>query len=135
VHIYPREAADEFLIVACDGVWDVMSSQEAVDFVRERLNGGDVSCVSSIVEELLDACISPDLSQTCGLGGDNMTAIVVMFQRGGLASNALLNAAGAVVGGEHQSAQYVHGGQTVSVDDAMVAPAGMCGCKTAPHPQ
>jgi protein phosphatase 2C family protein 2/3 len=27
-------AADEFLILACDGTWDVMSSAQAIDFVR-----------------------------------------------------------------------------------------------------
>ncbi|EGD76617.1 hypothetical protein PTSG_07731 [Salpingoeca rosetta] len=31
---------DEFLIVACDGIWNTMESQEAVDFVRERLCNG-----------------------------------------------------------------------------------------------
>ena len=30
-------ASDEFLLLACDGVWDVMSSEDAVTFVRSRL--------------------------------------------------------------------------------------------------
>ena len=28
---------DEFLLLACDGLFDVMSSQEAVSFVRNKL--------------------------------------------------------------------------------------------------
>ena len=31
------EDQDEFMIIACDGIWNFMSSQEAVDFVRLRL--------------------------------------------------------------------------------------------------
>ena len=30
-------ADHEFLVLACDGIWDVLSNQEVVDFIRGRL--------------------------------------------------------------------------------------------------
>lgn len=38
--------------------------------------------LSGIVEEMLDYCVSPDLVETRGLGGDNMTAVLVVFEKG-----------------------------------------------------
>jgi serine/threonine protein phosphatase PrpC len=32
---------DEFLVMACDGIWNSMTSQEVVDFVRVRLSQGE----------------------------------------------------------------------------------------------
>jgi len=81
VATYYRQPNDEFLILACDGVWDVLSNDDAVSFVSQRLSHGAQTAVglSQIVEEMLDACLSPDLRTTRGLGGDNMTAVLVTF--------------------------------------------------------
>jgi serine/threonine protein phosphatase PrpC len=72
---------DEFLVCACDGVWDVMTNQEVVDFVRVRMQRRRGASISEIVEELLDKCISPDPKETQGLGCDNMTCVIVDLKK------------------------------------------------------
>ncbi|KDD74472.1 protein phosphatase 2C, partial [Helicosporidium sp. ATCC 50920] len=70
-------AEDEFLILACDGVWDVLTNQEAVDFVRERLLRGVAPKV--VAEEVCARCLAPDTSG-CGKGCDNMSIIVAVLK-------------------------------------------------------
>ncbi|XP_030054450.1 LOW QUALITY PROTEIN: protein phosphatase 1G [Microcaecilia unicolor] len=73
----------DFMIIACDGIWNVMSSQEVVDFIQEKITqrdeNDDLQPLSSIVEELLDQCLAPDTSGD-GTGCDNMTCIIVIFK-------------------------------------------------------
>ncbi|KAK6137140.1 hypothetical protein DH2020_029116 [Rehmannia glutinosa] len=78
---------DEFIVLACDGIWDCMSSQQLVDFVREQLKS---ECKLSVVcEKVLDRCLAP--STAGGEGCDNMTMIIVQFKKttssGGTSSN------------------------------------------------
>jgi len=74
----PLTREDEFIVLACDGVWDVKTNQEVCDFVRPCLMQGED--ISKIVEMLLDDCIAADPKETHGLGGDNMTCIGVKLQ-------------------------------------------------------
>ncbi|KAG8077146.1 hypothetical protein GUJ93_ZPchr0006g45356 [Zizania palustris] len=61
---------DEFLIIGSDGIWDVFSNQNAVDFARKRLQEhNDVkSCCKEIVEEAIKRGAT-----------DNLTAVLVSF--------------------------------------------------------
>lgn len=72
LRIFPRDAsADELVIVACDGIWDVVSNQEACDMLREWMMGGEKDC-GLLAEETLDTCLDNGSK-------DNMSAIVVTF--------------------------------------------------------
>lgn len=83
VRICPISKEDDFVILACDGIWDCKTNQEVVDFVRERINSAkeknayDGSTLSKICEELCDACVSKNPSESEGIGCDNMTVIIV----------------------------------------------------------
>ncbi|KAL6993350.1 protein-serine,threonine phosphatase [Sarracenia purpurea var. burkii] len=61
---------DEFLIMGCDGIWDVMSSQYAVTIVRRELmlHNDPEKCSRVLVKEALKR-------NTC----DNLTVLVVCF--------------------------------------------------------
>ncbi|XP_073050950.1 probable protein phosphatase 2C 22 [Primulina eburnea] len=62
---------DEFLIIGCDGLWDVFRSQNAVDFARKRLqeHNDPMMCGKDLVEEALKR-----------RSGDNLAVVVVCFQ-------------------------------------------------------
>ena len=67
-------SAHRFLIIACDGVWDVLSDQEAVDAVVCALaEHGDSAAPA---QAACDALVA--LAFQCG-SADNLTAIVVLF--------------------------------------------------------
>jgi len=70
---------DEFILLGCDGIWDRKTSQEIVDFVKPILDKRRKSekSLSAVVEDLLDAIISPNVAATDGLGCDNMSAVLV----------------------------------------------------------
>ncbi|XP_066253113.1 probable protein phosphatase CG10417 isoform X1 [Euwallacea similis] len=76
LEINPGE--DEFMVLACDGIWNYMSNQEVVDFVKSRIEESSDK-VSHICEEMFDHCLAPN-TMGDGTGCDNMTVIIVKFK-------------------------------------------------------
>jgi serine/threonine protein phosphatase PrpC len=67
---------DEFAVIACDGIWDVMSNEQVVAMVRTLRSKG--VALSTICEQIMTACLSP---HPFGLGCDNMSVIIVTFKK------------------------------------------------------
>ncbi|CDJ35786.1 protein phosphatase 2C, putative [Eimeria mitis] len=65
---------DEFLVIGCDGIWELLSSAEVVEFVRRRIEHTPDLC--QILKELFDSLISPNPA-LFEYGCDNMTAFIV----------------------------------------------------------
>ncbi|XP_055534879.1 probable protein phosphatase CG10417 [Wyeomyia smithii] len=69
---------DEFMVLACDGIWNFMTSDDVVEFVQERIRD-PTKKLSEICEEMFDYCLAPH-TKGDGTGCDNMTAIIVQFK-------------------------------------------------------
>ncbi|KAH7011534.1 phosphatase 2C-domain-containing protein [Ilyonectria destructans] len=70
---------DEFLVLACDGIWDCQSSQAVVEFVRRGIAAKQE--LEKICENMMDNCLASN-SETGGVGCDNMTMTIVGFLNG-----------------------------------------------------
>eukprot|EP00932_Pfiesteria_piscicida_P000024 SRR837773.1002.p1 GENE.SRR837773.1002~~SRR837773.1002.p1 ORF type:complete len:470 (+),score=36.48 SRR837773.1002:118-1410(+) len=68
------EQDDEFVILGCDGIFELNTSQCAVDIVRTALAAG--LSLEAATQELVDRSCSKDLMATRGRGGDNCSAVV-----------------------------------------------------------
>ena len=63
---------DEFVMIACDGIWDVQSNEVAVQLVANLFAEGEAD-LGLICEEVCDCCL--------GIGSkDNMTTLVVKLE-------------------------------------------------------
>lgn len=70
VLVNPRNhSSDEMIILACDGIWDVLNNQECAKTVQDLLDEGETN-VDLVCEEILDICLEKD-------SRDNMTFCMV----------------------------------------------------------
>ncbi|KAL1950327.1 hypothetical protein VTO73DRAFT_5451 [Trametes versicolor] len=71
---------DEFIIIACDGIWDCLTSQQAVNVVRLLIAQGRK--LPELCEMICELCLAPDTTTGAGIGCDNMTIMVVALLHG-----------------------------------------------------
>jgi len=69
VTLHERTASDEVLLLACDGLWDVMSNEEAIMNIREVFGSREQS-MGLLAEEMLDLSLDKGSK-------DNISAMLV----------------------------------------------------------
>lgn len=65
---------DEFIVIACDGLFELMTWKSVCSYVKERI---DRAPLAEIAEGLLEEACSPNVLATCGRGTDNESVIIV----------------------------------------------------------
>ncbi|CAF1005926.1 unnamed protein product [Adineta ricciae] len=64
---YPRNSSAAFVVLACDGIWDVMTNTDVASFVIERVT---TNKLEDIAAQLLDECLRRQST-------DNMSVYIV----------------------------------------------------------
>lgn len=79
--IYDLQALSlpEFVILACDGIWDCYTNDQLVRLIRKKLR--DRWSLQHVTEYVLNDCISMASSAT-GIGFDNMTLMIIAIHPG-----------------------------------------------------
>ncbi|KAL7504197.1 hypothetical protein ACHAXN_001891 [Cyclotella atomus] len=88
---------DMYLILACDGVWDVMSNEEVGVYIAKRAAArfalGEEDVLAKVGDDLLDLCLNKGST-------DNMSVLILSFPASGIGSGLDSSAAKSEVVGE-----------------------------------
>ena len=71
----------DFIVIACDGIWDCKTNQEVCDFFTDKFNKDPDGKISKFIEDLYDEILAPDVYTDTGVGCDNMSCIVIQFKK------------------------------------------------------
>jgi len=84
VTVYPDVTVNdlddvEYIVVACDGIWDCLTSEMLVEQTKEDINNAStVDDLTAITSNIFDQILAPNASM---IGSDNMTMTIVRFKK------------------------------------------------------
>ena len=80
VRIHRLGPDTKFLMIACDGIWDCLTSQECATKLDQKLKmRKPTEKLSKVVGELFDEILADNVMSSAGIGTDNMTAVLIQF--------------------------------------------------------
>jgi len=68
---------DKFLVMGCDGIWEILTMDEICQMAESRL--ANTSKCTDAADEILDRGLAPDTSN--GTGCDNMSCIIIQLNQ------------------------------------------------------
>lgn len=74
----------DFVVIATDGVWDAMANNDAIKYIKNRLENKsrEKLVLSSVCEDLMDLCCQKTVEKFGKNSCDNMTVILIWFDHG-----------------------------------------------------
>jgi serine/threonine protein phosphatase PrpC len=55
----------DWILIACDGIFDVFSNAEVRDFINARVSPGEIANGATVLEELLKSCLEKGSKDNC----------------------------------------------------------------------
>lgn len=83
--MFDLEKGVDFILMGCDGIWEKKSNEEAVEWIYGQINkakaDGEEIDIKKIVADLLHENLASDVTSSGGVGCDNMTCILILFDQ------------------------------------------------------
>lgn len=91
--VHTRDAVrDEYIVLACDGIWDRLTNRDCAKLVRKLIQEEGETDIGLVCEEVIDTCLELD-------SRDNMTCLVVAFPGGSGVRPGFISRASSKMGG------------------------------------